>query len=226
MSDDTDFRTRFSGLARALPTEANTLLQQGRAVHLRPGDVVFDEGIAVEAVPLVLEGRVRVFKLSATGNEITLYEIHPGETCVLAASAAISGHSYSAIAVADTPLTAWLIPSQTFRELFARFAPFRTFFFNLLESRLAVMMSLVEEIAFRRVDTRLASHLAERADDVGEIRETHEQIAIHLGTAREVVSRLLADFARRGLIRTGRARIIVTDRPALIAVSERRHTSS
>ena len=221
---DSELRSRFPTLLNALPPAALAVLEGGRVARLEPGDLIFQEGVPVATVPLVMRGRVRVFKLSETGNEITLYEIHPGETCVLAASAAVSGRSYSAFAVADTAVTAWLVPARDFSELFASYVPFRTFFFELLGERLAVMMSLVEEIAFRKVDARLASYLLERFHESGEIHETHEQIATHLGTAREVVSRLLSDFARRHLVDTGRARISVIDSAGLSAVASQHQT--
>jgi CRP/FNR family transcriptional regulator len=104
-----------------------------------------------------------------------------------------------------------MIPSDSFRDWVHRYDLWRGFVFDLLSQRLASVMAIVEEVAFRRMDTRLAAFLAGRSSRQNPIAVTHQEIAAELGTAREVVSRILEDFAGQGLIRATRGAIEILD---------------
>ena len=209
------FRALFSGPGAQSASE----LSGAHVAKLTPGDVVFSNGADVPVVPLVMSGRVRVFSPSETGHEITLYEIQPGETCVLAASSALAGKAYPATAVAETDTEAWLVPKDTFIRLFTSNELFRAFVFDAFSSRLSVVMGLVEEVAFRKMDERLAAYLLRRTESGERLKETQEAIAAQLGTAREVVSRILSDFERKGLVKTGRGYVDVLERDELKSFS-------
>ena len=204
---------------RALFPDSETANQTGfdQAVQIRisEGEVVFTPGTAIPGVPMVISGKLRVFSPDDSGHEITLYEIQPGETCVLAASSALAGNGYPAIAIAEMDTEAWVVPVDTFLAEFAGNERFRAFVFDALNTRLSTVMGLVRDVAFKRMDQRLAGYLSTRTVQDPLIKETHESIALQLGTAREVVSRILNDFEDRGLVRTGRGNITVIDRSAL-----------
>ena len=207
---------------RALFPDSETASQPGfdQAVQIKisEGEVVFTPGTAIPGVPMVISGKLRVFSPDDSGHEITLYEIQPGETCILAASSALAGNSYPAIAIAETDTEAWVVPVDTFLAEFAKNERFRAFVFDALNNRLFTVMGLVRDVAFKRMDQRLAGYLLTRTgqDPVNPvIRETQESIALQLGTAREVVSRILNEFEGQGLVRTGRVNITVIDRSAL-----------
>lgn len=156
-------------------------------------------GDACSGIAFVLSGEVRVYKIGRSGREITLYEIHPGETCILNASCILSGRPYPAFADALSETRVMLVPSGVFRRLVAEDETVRTFVFTLLSQRLSGVMELVEEVAFRRMDDRLEEYLIEKSEN-GVIDTTRQRIANDLGTSREVVSRLLKDMERRGMI--------------------------
>lgn len=185
---------------------------------LRPGDLVFAPGNDVPVIPLVLSGLVRVFTPADSGHEITLYEIQPGETCVLAASSALAGNSYPAMAVAETDTEAWLLPADTFIKLFTANELFRAFVFDALNSRLSSVMGLVHDVAFKKMDERLIGYLLRRTSESSRLKETQESVAAQLGTAREVVSRILNGLEKRSLVRTGRGYVEVLDRAGLNAL--------
>lgn len=213
------FKALFEGVGEPSLSD----LTGARVVALVSGDIVFSNGNDVPVVPLLMSGRVRVFSPSDSGHEITLYEIQPGETCVLAASSALSGNVYPATAMAETDTEAWLVPQDSFIRLFTANELFRAFVFDAFSSRLSVLMSLVEEVAFRKMDQRLATYLLRRVTEPGDrLRETQEAIAAQLGTVREVVSRILGDFERKGLVRTGRGYVQVLDIDDLKAISGKR----
>ncbi len=193
----------------------------GTRVSVRAGDTLFNEGADLLAVPFVESGRIRVFKRSAEGHEITLYDIDAGDSCVLAAGSILAGARYPAIAVADGPVVMWLIDGRTMLDLFESNHDFRRWVFELLSTRLSGLMGLVEEVAFKKMDSRLASYLIDRADEAGELATTHEAIATELGTAREVVSRILRQFEVEEAIVIGRGRISISDRSKLAVHASR-----
>lgn len=192
----------------------------GRTVALDKGEEVFTPGGAALVIPLVTEGRIRIFSTTESGEEITLYEIDPGQMCVLAAAGGLTGRDYPATAVAETRVTALVVPAAEFLRLFGQDQDLRRSVFDLLTGRLATLMGLVSEVAFQPLEARVAAYLSRRADSASLVNETHEEIAAHLGTAREVVSRILKGFEGLGMVELRRGRIRVTDRRGLAAIAQ------
>ena len=164
---------------------------------------IYSEGDSCSVIALITSGEIRVFKIGESGREITLYEIESGETCILNASCILSNMLYPAHATAMTDAELLLLPALEFRRLLACYEEMRDFVFNLLSQRLTSVMTLVEEVAFGRMDLRLFEYIEEKAED-GKLELTHQKIANALGTSREVVSRLLKEFERQGKINLSR----------------------
>lgn len=204
----------FPFLRDADPALREALRDAGQTVTLPAGQHVCMEGNRCHHLPLVLAGTARVYKMSPEGREITLYRILPGESCITTASCIMSRRAFPAFAVAETDLTALLIPTPTFRDWMGRYEAWRSYVFELLATRLATVMEVVEEVAFRRVDERLAAYLVEAAP-AGVLPRTHEAVAVDLGSSREVVSRVLKEFERAGWVRLSRGAIRLTDPAAL-----------
>jgi CRP/FNR family transcriptional regulator, anaerobic regulatory protein len=181
-------------------------------VQAPAGRRLFGDGSPCTHYPLLTEGNIRASKISPEGHEILLYRLYPGESCVITVVALLGETSYPAIGTAETKLSLFGIPRSVFLEMVLESSAFRVFVFNSLSQRLAHLMALVDEVAFRRVDQRLASRLLL---DRQPIVTTHQMLADELGTSREVVSRILETFQRSGMIRLGRKRIEVVDRSAL-----------
>ncbi|MFL7839517.1 MAG: Crp/Fnr family transcriptional regulator [Candidatus Promineifilaceae bacterium] len=181
---------------------------------------IFAEGDRAHAIALLLSGRVRVYKIGENGREITLYRFGSGESCVLTANAILSHQTFPALATVESDVEAVMIPADVFRDWIDRFQPWRSFVFDLLAQRLANMLVVVDEVTFRRMDARLATLLLRRSQVQNPISATHQELASELGSSREVISRLLADFADEGLINMMRGRIEIIDRQALDAHAE------
>jgi CRP/FNR family transcriptional regulator len=179
------------------------LLVIARRQDVPAGKQIYSEGDSCPVIAFVISGEIRVYKTGQTGREITLYEIGPGETCILNASCILSGTSYPANAVTLSDVTMLLIPSSDFRRLVDRHEEMRDFVFALLSRRLDGVMELVEEVAFGRMDERLLDYLIEKSEH-GKLETTHQKIANDLGTSREVVSRLLKDLERKQEVRLSR----------------------
>jgi CRP/FNR family transcriptional regulator len=174
------------------------------------GAVPRGRGAVCEGIGFFLEGSVRVFASGGSARQITLYEIVPGEICILNAACVLARRGYPAEAATLEPTAALLVPAGDFRRLFGERETLRDFVFGLFADRLALTMELVGEVAFGSLERRLDDYLVERAED-GRVRLTHQAIANDLGSSREVVSRLLKDLERRGRVRLGRAELVLLD---------------
>jgi CRP/FNR family transcriptional regulator len=174
------------------------------------GSFIFIEGDECKNIALILSGVVRVYKPAESGREITLYRLGRGDSCVLTASCIFSRSRFPAVAIVEENIEAAVIPSIIFRSWINRFEIWRNYIFDLLSKRLTEVISTVEEVAFRRMDIRIAEfilNLSETNRDVVSI--THNDIAMELGTSREVVSRILKHFEYENLIELKRGTIIV-----------------
>lgn len=206
---------------RGLDAKAFELLRRSSmTAELPSGAVAFSSGQACENYLFVTDGTVRVQLTADSGREILLYRVGPGETCVLTTTALMSDDSYMAEGVAETPVRAIALPAPVFRRLMAESEPFRRFVFSTFSLRITALMQVIQGVAFGHIGPRLAAALLARGEGRKEVEATHQDLAVELGTAREVVSRQLKDFERRGWVRLGRGRIELSDRPALRGTAE------
>jgi CRP/FNR family transcriptional regulator, anaerobic regulatory protein len=215
-------QVQFDRIARVLPILQHSdpklsrdFMQAALFTRIPAGRDVFVEGDRIDAIALLISGVVRVYKIGETGREITLYRFGLGESCILTANAILSQQSFPAIATVEQDAEAVMIPADIFRDWVRRYDEWRSFVFDLLSQRLAGVMAIVDEVAFRRMDTRVAALLLERSRLQNPIRITHQEIAAELGSSREVVSRLLEDFNSQGLIRLARGTIEILDDQSL-----------
>jgi CRP/FNR family transcriptional regulator, anaerobic regulatory protein len=176
---------------------------------------VFMEGDHVDAIALLISGVVRVYKIGETGREITLYRFGNGESCILTANAILSQKNFPAVATVEQEAEAVMIPADIFRDWVKRYDLWREFVFELLSQRLSAVMAIVEEVAFRRMDLRVASLLLERSRTSDKVQITHQEIAAELGSSREVISRILEDFSARGILEVARGKVKILDRETL-----------
>jgi CRP/FNR family transcriptional regulator len=211
---------RFPGLERLDRDVRDTLVARSRPVEVARGTVVFGPGKSPENLLLLLEGTVRVQQTSESGREIVLYRVHAGESCVLTTACLLAYEDYAAEGIAETDVRAVMIPRSTFDELIARSESFRTFVFSAYARRITDLFHVVDEIAFQRMDVRLAQKLVELSRGGDTVKATHQQLAAELGTAREVISRQLQEFHRRGWVEQSRGTIRLTDRAALEGLGE------
>ncbi len=201
---------QFPGLAAM----DDLLRTQTERVELNAGAFICMDGNVCQSLALVMNGRARVYKSSEGGREITLYRVEPGESCILTASCILSNRQFPAFAVADTDVTARLVPASTVRQWMDTEPAWRRYVFELVAGRLDTVIATLEEVAFRRLDTRLARLLLDESTPEGGVptlHVTHERLAADLGSAREVVSRLLKDFEQDGLVQLQRGTVVLTD---------------
>lgn len=187
----------------------DALLEYGRRMQLTRGATICDIGQECTHLPLILEGRARIYELGESGREITLYRIGAGECCILTASCIMSRRHFPAIAVCEADLDVLLIPARQAEDFMQRYPAWRRFIWRLLADRLSGVLMLLEEVTFRRLDERLMHYLLSqrRQQEHAELLLTHQAIADDLGTSREVISRLLKDMQQRGMLTLARGRV-------------------
>ncbi len=186
------------------------------------GAMIHGGGAECTGLLLVLSGQLRAFITSEEGREITIYRLFPGDICLLSASCVISSMQFELAVQAEKPTEFMLIPPDAYKRAVNSSAPLANYTSRVMAERLSDVMWLMEQVMWKSMDRRLAAFLLEEAALEGsdELKLTHERIANHLGSAREVITRLLRYFQSEGLVKLGRGAVVLTDRERLYALSE------
>lgn len=207
--------SKFKGLNR-LPAEIKAELETGSQIISVPeGTVIFSPGQTADNLWLLLDGTVKVQQKSETGREVFLYRVQAGESCVLTTACMLAFEDYSAEGTSETLVRAVAIPRATFDGLVAKSPVFREFVFTAYSRRITDLFTLIDDIVFQRMDVRLAARLLELADEDDVIHATHAVLGTELGTAREVISRTLSEFQRRGWVEQSRGEVRLIGREGL-----------
>ncbi len=188
------------------------LLATASVLQLPAGTLVFDENQPCQGFPLLLSGSVRIIKTSSNGRELQLYRVVSGECCILTSSCLLGYTHYNARGIAELDTTMIVLSPAMFEKLLSIHKPFRDHIFGQFSERLTELMQLVSEVAFQKLDQRLAALLTHKPSP---IKTTHQALADELGSVREIVSRLLKNLAEQGWIKLGRERIEIVDADAL-----------
>ena len=193
---------------------ARELARHARIVRLPKGEMVFHEGDVCDSFLLVVSGCLKVQKIASDGREIVLYRVEKGEECTLTSACLLGGHNHAAEAVAETESEVLLLPRISFFQLLEHQPQFRSIIFKNIEHGMSGLLDLVQEVAFDQMDHRLAAALLKQSHDAI-VKTTHHELASDLGTAREVISRLLKEFEHHGWVKLNRGSIEIVDKEAL-----------
>jgi len=214
LMDAMDWLDRFPELARLPQEAARQMRARAHVVSLPKGTRIYGTGQTPANYLLLLSGSVKVVQTSESGRAIVLYRIGPGESCVLTTACIVGGEDYPAEALAETDVEAVALGRDAFETLLAQSDAFRAFVFAGFGRRFADLFRVVEDVAFARVDMRLVQKLLALAAG-SEIAATQQDLAEELGTAREVVSRMLGELQRRGWVEVRRGHILILERDAM-----------
>jgi CRP/FNR family transcriptional regulator len=210
--------TSFPALI-ALEEPARALLEKhSRIIEAPVGTIGYSEGMPCHAYVMRLEGKSRVYKLSASGREILLYRVMAGETCVLTTTCLLGRSDYPASTVVEEAIRDVIVPSHIFHQLMIDSAVFRRFVMENYGALISDLIVLLDEIAFHSIDIRLAKLLLDETST--KLSRTHQQIADELGSAREVVSRQLKRFENKGWVALGRGYVEVINKEALQKIQQ------
>jgi len=175
------------------------------------GTTLFQENYPCQGFPLILTGEVRVARASPTGRELELYRVQSGEMCLVSSASLFAGQPLTARGTTTAPTRFVLMPATLFQRALAHTA-FRDFVLGLFAARMADLTSLIDAVAFQRLDRRLAGALLGHGT---QLHTTHQALADELGTVREIVTRLLRRFEREGWVSLSRECITLHNSAAL-----------
>ena len=215
MTDMQEWVERFPGLSRLEPPVKQLLLSRSAVIAVPKGTTIFGPGNSPENMLFLLDGTVRVQQVSDTGHEIVLYRIHAGQSCVLTTACLLAYENYSAEGIAETSVQAAAVPRDVFDDLVAQSKSFRDFVFAAFSKRITDLFLMIDEVAFQRLDVRLADKLLDLSNGADTVATTHQKLSVELGTAREVISRQLQEFQRRGWIEQARGSVSILTRMQL-----------
>jgi CRP/FNR family transcriptional regulator, anaerobic regulatory protein len=197
------------------PDSRGALQAALRRISCKGGTHLVARGDEVAGAYLVEEGALRVYYTSEDGREGTLYWVEPGQTCILALNSTFSRLAYPAWVESDGDTRFAIVPGDVYRRLFAADPAVQRFTFETLSERLFELMALIEETASQGLEARVAAFLLRRAKGEERIALTQEQIARHLSTSREVVSRVLRGLSALGFVSPGHGQIVILDTEGL-----------
>ncbi len=207
----------FPELAELEPETRDVLFDVTQFERLRQGDIAYYQGQLCQNYVMCIEGQTRVFKTSESGREIMLYQVGAGETCVLTTSCLMAGNPFPAESNVQADALLAAIPSDVFLRLMSSSPKFRHYVLSNYGDLLSSLITLVDEVAFASLDLRLARRLLAEAEDTRVVSKTHQQLALDLGSVREVISRYVSEWERLGWVRSSRGSIKVLDVAALAA---------
>lgn len=194
-------------------------LDRGMSRHaFAKGMTVVEKGQNVSGAYFVFGGLLRVYTITPSGKEATLYLIRPGETCVLALNSLFNQLLYPAWVETEEDTDVGVVPGALYRRLFVNEPSIQDLTVHALSTAVMRLMAELEEVHSHRVDQRLASFLLNQASSEGIVARTQQELASHIGTTREVVARVIGEFSAHGWIRTGRGRVEVLQPRMLAAI--------
>lgn len=214
-TEDGGWTAGFYGLSRLPQGIRDRLHREGRILSMPAGTTLFGPGNVPDSLYFLISGTVKVFQTSESGREIVLYRVEAGQSCVMTSACLLAHENHAAEGVAETEVEAVALPRASFDALIAEVPAFRDFVFIAYAMRMNDLFRVIDDVAFGRIDIRLAARLVALVGEDYTIRITHQGLATELGTAREVISRQLHDFQKRGLIEQGRGSVTLRDLAAL-----------
>ena len=220
MNDNSDVQLpawvdHFPAFMEVEDTDWIQTANRAKEMVLPEGYEVFRDGDECKNYIMVLEGVTRVYKAFENGREMLLYRVGPGETCSLTTSILLAGGKYTASAVTESECRAIIIPIHDFHKTFDDSKGFRDCVCATFGGRIRDFILLLESIATRNVDVRMARWMLENKSEAGQVEVSHKALAYELGTVREVVSRHLKEFEDNGWVKLSRANIELVDPGAM-----------
>ncbi len=220
--EKTDWLNTFPELKGTRDKAWRSTAGKAMRMQVKRGSILFRDGDACNGYVLVVSGAIRVQKIDPQGHEIVLYRVEEGQSCMLTTTCLLAKQNYPAEGIAETDVDLILLPLDAFDTALSESPGFRHFVMANIGTRISDLMLLLEDVAFGRKDVRLAAFLLKHAGKNGDILKlTHRQLAVELGTAREVVSRLIKDFERKGLVRLARNKITILEPDRIRVIANR-----
>ena len=197
--------------------QQSRLLQALTLQQVQRGTVLHNGSMDCTWLLLVKSGQLRAYILSDEGREITIYRLFDRDMCLFSASCIMRSIQFEVIIEAEKDTDLWVIPPEVYQKLMEESAPVANYTSELMASRFSEVMWLMEQVMWKSMDKRVAAFLLEEASIEGSsvLKITHEAIANHLGTHREVITRMLRYFQSEGMVRLSRGMVRLLDEDRL-----------
>ena len=184
-----------------------------KEIHIEKGTVISDGQTKCTGLIIVIKGQLRAYLMSEEGREITLYRLKDGDMCLFTASYMMNGIRFDVTVEAAADTQAYLIPAEAYKKVSEKSATAANYTGSVMASRFSDVMWLVDQLINKKLDSRLAALLIEESGLAGGnvLTVTHEELGNHLGSVREVITRMLRYFQSEGIVRLTRGRIEITD---------------
>lgn len=200
-------------LAKYFPTLLDTELIEGIKEHaiyreVDEGDLLMDIGATIHNIPMIITGSIKVMREDEEGRELMLYYVRSGETCAMSLTCCMAFKRSEIRAVAQEKVTMLAIPVDYMDE-WMKYRDWRSYVMNTYRMRFEELLEAIDSIAFHKMDERVLKYLTEKANSLNteEIQMSHQEIAVDLNSSREVISRILKQMERKGLVKLGRNKI-------------------
>lgn len=212
----------FPVFSKLTPQQQKMVLDYTAVRTVPAGTVVHNGAVECTGFLLVRSGQLRAYTLSSEGREVTLYRLFDHDCCLFSASCIMASLQFEVIIETEKDSDIFIIPPSVYQKLMNESLPVSKYTNDLMASRFSDIMWLMEQIMWKSFDKRLAAFLTEEAAIEGTnlLKVTHEKIANHMGTAREVVTRMLRYFQSEGLVKLTRGAIQITDTAGLEALQD------
>ena len=212
-----DFAEYFPIWNKLTPAHKDRLMSSAEFIKAKAGQVVHNGSMDCLGLLLIRSGQLRVYTLSSEGREITLYRLFDHDICLFSASCVMPNIQFEVIIEAEKDCEMWVLPSCLFKDLMEESAVVANYANQLISSRFSEVMWLMEQIMWKSFDKRLASFLLEESilEGTTSLKITHEKIANHMGTAREVVTRMLRYFQGEGMVKLTRGAVEIVNEASL-----------
>ncbi len=198
------------------------LLQQNEVTKISApaGTIITNLGDSCHNLVILQQGLVRVYRPAEDGRSITLYHVGEGESCILTASCILNTQPFPAIAEIEKNAEGLVVPAKQIHQWLKTEPQWQHYMFFLLSQRMEDLIQLVDALAFRHLDVRLAKWISEHSNHLKMIQTTHQIIAKELASSREVISRLLKEFEREKIIKLSRGSIEIIDQHKLTQLNQ------
>ena len=215
-----DFQGYFPIWDKLAPGHQEMLLDNLTERNIKKGAVIHNGDMDCTVLLLVRSGQLRAYILSAEGREITVYRLFDRDLCLFSASCMMRSAQFDITIQAEKDTRLWVIPAEVYRQVMEQSAPAANYTNEVMAARFSEVMWLMEQVMWKSLDKRVAAFLLAEAAIEGTLllRLTHESIANHLGTHREVVTRMLRYFQSEGMVRLSRGAVEIMDEKKLAAL--------
>ena len=212
-----DFQTVFSIWEQLNSSQKEHIMNGLITKHIKKGTIIHNGNIDCTGLFLIRSGQLRTYILSEEGREITIYRLFDRDMCLFSASCIMHSIQFEVVIETEKDTDLWIIPSEIYKKIMDESVALANYTNEVMASRFSDVMWLMEQVMWKSIDKRLAMFLLEESsiEETSELKITHEIIANHIGTHREVITRMLRYFQSEGLVKLSRGTVTIVDNTKL-----------